>query len=233
MKFDLKSIFCGIIIGSVGITTVFAAGGIKSATYNNNSVIFNGKKLDLSETPMVSVVKDNEASASNYMPVRSVLEQMGYDVDWDGNSNSVIINDKTNSVSENNEDQNALELQVVDLVNKQRALAELEPLSYSQDISDIAYLKAKDISDNNYFDHTSPTYGTVPEMFAKYNINYYALGENIGQGYKTPEDAVNAWMSSPGHKDNILSAKYTEIGIGIYKDDKGVITWVQMFLKRR
>lgn len=232
MKFDMKSFICGIMITTVGITTVFAASGIKSATYNSNQVVFNGRILDLSGVPMVSIVKDKETNASNYMPVRAVLEQMGYIVDWNANTNSVIISDKVEADVKNNDNENNIEMQVVTLVNEQRQLAGLAPLSYSQEVSDIAYIKAKDMADNNYFAHNSPTHGSVADMFEKRKINYRALGENIAQGHTTPELVVDAWMNSSGHKANILSAAYTEIGIGVYKDSKGIITWVQMFLKR-
>lgn len=91
MKQHLKSFVAGIVVGAIGLTTVFAAGSIKSATFNENQVIYNGQALSLSQ-PMVSVVKEGEKNASNYMPVRAVLEAMGYIVDWDGSRNAVVIN---------------------------------------------------------------------------------------------------------------------------------------------
>lgn len=91
MKEYLKGLATGAVIGVVGLTTVFAAGNIKSATFNDNQVIYNGQTLSLSQ-PMVSVVKEGEKNASNYMPVRAVLEAMGYTVDWDSSKNAVVIN---------------------------------------------------------------------------------------------------------------------------------------------
>lgn len=91
MKEYLKGIATGVVIGVVGLTTAFAAGSIKTATFNENQVIYNGQTLTLSQ-PMVSVVKEGEKNASNYMPVRAVLEAMGYTVDWDSSKNAVVIN---------------------------------------------------------------------------------------------------------------------------------------------
>ena len=91
MKQHLKSFVAGIIVGVIGLTTVFAAGSIKTAIFNENQVIYNGQTLSLSQ-PMVSVVKEGEKNASNYMPVRAVLEAMGYAVDWDSSRNAVVIN---------------------------------------------------------------------------------------------------------------------------------------------
>ena len=95
MKEYLKGLTTGIVIGVVGLTTVFAAGSIKTATFNENQVIYNGQTLSLSQ-PMVSVVKEGEKNASNYMPVRAVLEAMGYTVDWDSSKNAVVINGNGN-----------------------------------------------------------------------------------------------------------------------------------------
>lgn len=91
MKQHLKWFIAGVMVGAIGLTTAFAAGNIKSATFNDNQVIYNGQTLSLSQ-PMVSVVKEGEKNASNYMPVRAVLEAMGYTVDWDSSRNAVVIN---------------------------------------------------------------------------------------------------------------------------------------------
>ncbi len=91
MKQHLKWFIAGVMVGAIGLTTAFAAGSVKTATFNENQVIYNGQTLSLSQ-PMVSVVKEGEKNASNYMPVRAVLEAMGYTVDWDSSKNAVVIN---------------------------------------------------------------------------------------------------------------------------------------------
>ena len=80
--------------------------------------------------------------------------------------------------------------------------------------------------DRGYFAHESPTYGTPFEMMKSFGITYRAAGENIARGYRTPEAVVEAWMNSEGHRANILSAKYTKIGIGYVADGN---YWTQMF----
>lgn len=94
MKFSLKSFLAGALAATVGITTVFAAGGIKSAEFNSNKVFFNGNEISLSAQPMISLVKDGETAFSNYMPVRAVLEAMGYEVEWDEDVRAVNIKTK-------------------------------------------------------------------------------------------------------------------------------------------
>lgn len=116
--------------------------------------------------------------------------------------------------------------QVVDLVNQERAKAGLSPLQASNPtLTKMALDKAKDMYHNNYFDHNSPTYGSPFDMMKQYGINYSYAGENIAKGQRTPQEVMNAWMNSPGHKKNILSPNFTTIGVAYYN---GV--WVQAFI---
>ena len=121
----------------------------------------------------------------------------------------------------------SLERQVVALVNQERAAYSLSPLTLSTDLSDGARIKSQDMRDNRYFDHNSPTYGTPFEMMRSLGITYRAAAENIAMGYRTAEAVVDGWMNSPGHRANILSDKYTEIGVG-HVDGY----WTQWFVNR-
>ena len=79
--------------------------------------------------------------------------------------------------------------------------------------------------DQGYFSHTSPTYGSPFSMMQSLGITYRSAGENIAKGYATAEAVVNAWMASDGHRANILSTRYTSMGIG-YVDGY----WTQWFI---
>jgi len=116
--------------------------------------------------------------------------------------------------------------QVVTLVNQERAKAGLKPLTATNaTLTKMALDKAKDMYNNGYFDHNSPTYGSPFDMMKKYGINYSYAGENIAKGQRTPQEVMTAWMNSPGHRANILSANFTTIGVAYYN---GV--WVQEFI---
>lgn len=91
MRFSAKSFFAGVIVATIGVSTVFAASGIKSALFNTNKVFYEGREIDITTTPMLSVIKEGETASSNYMPLRAVLEEMGYEVRWDGNAKAVYI----------------------------------------------------------------------------------------------------------------------------------------------
>lgn len=120
--------------------------------------------------------------------------------------------------------------EVIRLVNVERSKNGLAPLKANAELSKVATVKAQDMIDKNYFDHTSPTYGSPFDMMKKFGINYTAAGENIAYGQKTPAEVMNGWMNSSGHRANILNSNFTEIGVGVAKDKNGTPYWVQMFI---
>jgi uncharacterized YkwD family protein len=117
------------------------------------------------------------------------------------------------------------ESQVTNLVNQERAKAGLGALESDSSLSAMALDKAKDMYNNHYFDHTSPTYGSPFDMMNSYGIRYSYAGENIAMGQRTPEEVMTAWMNSSGHRQNILNANYTKIGVAYYNGE-----WVQEFI---
>ena len=120
--------------------------------------------------------------------------------------------------------------EVVTLVNQERAKQGLAPLKENLELSNVAKLKSEDMANKNYFSHTSPTYGSPFDMMKKFGITYNAAGENIAMGQQTAASVMTGWMNSPGHKANILSANFTEIGVGVAKNADGTIYWTQQFI---
>ncbi|MCD8090995.1 MAG: CAP domain-containing protein [Clostridiales bacterium] len=118
--------------------------------------------------------------------------------------------------------------QILQLVNKERAAAGLSSLTLDSSLNNAAALKAQDMADNNYFSHTSPTYGTPFQMLSSLGISYKSAGENIAKGQKSAEAVMTAWMNSEGHKTNILSSSYGKLGVG-YVNKNGTAYWVQIF----
>lgn len=120
----------------------------------------------------------------------------------------------------------AFEKEVIRLVNAERAKYGLSLLTYSEELTMGAREKSADMQRNNYFSHTSPTYGSPFDQMKQMGITYKSAGENIAMGYSTPEAVVNAWMNSEGHRKNILSANYSEIGVGYVEQGH---YWTQWF----
>lgn len=124
---------------------------------------------------------------------------------------------------------NSDELEVFNLINKQRANNGLPNLKVDSEVQRVARIKAQDMVNNNYFAHESPTYGTPFNMLKSFKISYKTAGENIA-GNSSNQGAVNAWMNSSGHKANILNSSYNYTGIGVVSSKKYGKIYVQMFI---
>lgn len=125
----------------------------------------------------------------------------------------------------------ALETEVIRLVNVERAKAGRPALTTNSEVSRIARLKSEDFVKNNYFSHNSPTYGTPFDMLRSFGIKYTAAAENIASGQGTAADAMRSWMNSSGHRANILSSTYNQIGVGVARASNGNLYWTQMFIR--
>ena len=121
------------------------------------------------------------------------------------------------------------EQEVIRLVNVERTKQGLKELKYDWELARVARYKSEDMRDNNYFSHNSPVYGSPFDMMKNFGINYKAAGENIAKGQSTPEQVVKAWMNSSGHRANILSTKFTHIGVGYAKNGH---IWTQQFISK-
>ncbi|APH06989.1 hypothetical protein A9C19_06845 [Bacillus weihaiensis] len=117
--------------------------------------------------------------------------------------------------------------QVIDLTNAERRKNGLPELTGDTQLNGVAQKKSEDMRQNNYFSHTSPTYGSPFDMMRDFGVSYKTAGENIAQGQQTPAAVVQAWMNSEGHRKNILSKDFTHIGVGY---DKNGHHWTQMFI---
>jgi len=110
---------------------------------------------------------------------------------------------------------------VVELTNEKRAEANEATLIYSESLSEAARLKGLDMLDQDYWAHVAPD-GTEPwDFFADVGYVYRFAGENLARDFASPESAVEAWMASPSHRENMLSTKYKEIGIAVVEGDLG------------
>lgn len=104
---------------------------------------------------------------------------------------------------------------VIGLTNLERAGAGLPPLKANQTLSGAARAHSLAMAERDFFDHTDPSTGSNSGDRAKAaGYLWTAVGENIGLGYTTPEDAIAGWMGSQGHRENILNPDFREIGVG-------------------
>lgn len=122
-----------------------------------------------------------------------------------------------------------IEARVIELTNEERRKNGLPELQMDTALSNVAREKSNDMQRNGYFSHTSPTYGSPFDMIRDAGISFQAAGENIAQGQPTPEQVVQAWMNSEGHRQNILNSGYTHIGVGYNAQGH---YWTQMFIAK-
>ena len=117
--------------------------------------------------------------------------------------------------------------QVVKLVNSERTKNGVQPVKALVSMNKAASIRAKEIV--NKFDHVRPDGRKGMSAIDDAGLNGTYVGENIAMGYTSPEDVMDGWMNSQGHRNNILNSRYKYIGVGYYYAN-GYEYWVQLFM---
>lgn len=145
------------------------------------------------------------------------------------NNGNTENNTGNSSGTQTSSNMNSDEKEVFNLINQQRTNNGLSALKVDSEVQRVARIKAEDMVTNNYFSHTSPTYGSPFDMLKSFKISYRTAGENIAAN-SSNSGAVNAWMNSSGHKANILNSGFNYTGIGVVNSSKYGKIFVQMFI---
>lgn len=116
------------------------------------------------------------------------------------------------------------------LLNADRAANGRSRLTLDPALCSLARLKSCDMNKNNYFAHTSPTLGSAAEMLRNHGYSFTSVGENIAH-HATVEKSQAAFMSSTGHRNNILGTQWTKVGIGVCYDSQGFVYVTQLFVR--
>jgi len=114
---------------------------------------------------------------------------------------------------------------VLKYTNEQRTINSLKPLIKNTKLDTSARLKVEEMFRNQYFEHVSPSGIGIGELAQQVDYEYIVIGENLAMGnFENSQKLVEAWMESPGHRENILNNRYEEIGIavmqGTYQGEK-------------
>ena len=136
----------------------------------------------------------------------------------------IIVNDSARA--NQNASTKDFPLEVLRLVNKERAKVGAQPLTFAKDLAASAYVRAVELPQK--FSHTRPN---GSKCFTAMPNRGHILGENLAGGQTTPKQVVQAWMDSKTHRENILNKQYTELGVVYYyqADSKYKHYWVQHF----
>lgn len=91
-------------------------------------------------------------------------------------------------------------------------------------LEEAAFAHSADMYQNNYFSHIAPDGSNAGQRINRTGYRWLTYGENIGKGYRTEKEVVDAWLGSPGHCKNIMAREFKEMGIGKAGD-----YWTQAF----
>ena len=92
-----------------------------------------------------------------------------------------------------------------------------------------AMVRAKECE--QLFSHTRPDGSSFATALKEQNVSYRRAGENIAWGQRSPQEVMNAWMNSSGHRANIMNPDFTTIGVGYYENANGTDYWCQLFTR--
>lgn len=105
--------------------------------------------------------------------------------------------------------------EVLRLVNIERTNVGVAPLVLDEALCNAANMRAIEMDCTGVFGHKRPNDHSCFEVYDICNVEWQnACGENIAAGQATPEEVMNSWLGSAGHKANILSPEYTKMGLG-------------------
>lgn len=132
---------------------------------------------------------------------------------------------------------NQLEREAADLINQERIKLGLTSIAWSEDAAKVARLHSSNMAKLNFFGHAGADGKMVDERADQLGVKKWrAIGENIAfnRGYTDPiRTAVEKWMQSTGHRNNLLNPRWQETGIGIAVTPEGCFYFTQVFLERR
>ncbi len=118
-------------------------------------------------------------------------------------------------------------VEVIKLVNQERAKVGLPELMMFPRLSKAANMRVKETTQT--WSHTRPDGREAFSIITDLNIRYNAIGENIAYGQGSPQAVVNSWMNSTDHRKNILSSSFKYLGVGV-AEKNGTLYWTQVFL---
>lgn len=212
--------------------SVFAAEKTNCNSYKSINVLSTSQFKDLCNKYLTNnsydfsdiVLHDRKNDCDN-----NINGNTGNENNGNANNNTCNENSGNNNISKPDNSvssESRYISEVVRLVNAERAKEGLAALQMDSSLNSAAQVRAKEIVTS--FSHTRPNGSNCFTALSEAGIKYNGSGENIAYGQKTPAEVVNAWMNSAGHRANIMSSKFTKIGVGCHNSN-GTYYWSQFF----
>lgn len=191
--------------------------------HNNSSYQFELSESDVNEQPLIPIENGwaqlyfdkftQQLAGIRYMDNETLLKQRPYQIMYSG----VLMNPQALTAEREKEVETANARQILDLTNIIRARQHLKPLVWDDEVAEVAYLHSKDMKDSNYFAHESPEFGSLGDRLTRGKVTFRAAGENIASNYADGIAAVQGWLNSEGHRQNVLNPKFNRLGVGVYE----------------
>lgn len=175
--------------------------------------LFGYEEAEKEETPKTEAPETEKEEGNDYIAP---------DISEDEN----VEEEKEETTEE--QQSSSYQAEVTRLVNIERAKEGLPALTVNYTVQQAAQKRAEETKKS--FSHTRPNGTSCFTVLGEFGVKYSAAGENIAYGQRTPAEVVNAWMNSAGHRKNIMSSTFTQIGVGCYESN-GTIYWSQLFIK--
>ncbi|TNP06319.1 CAP domain-containing protein [Bacillus pacificus] len=154
----------------------------------------------------------HELVGIRYMDDETLLRQRPYQLVYSGEllAEQPLTPDKMKQIENGNMQQ------IFDLTNIIRSRHNLPLLAWDQQTAEVAIGHSKDMKDNNYFSHDSPTLGTLGDRLQRGKVGFQLAGENIAAQHSDGVAALQGWLNSEGHRKNLLNEQFTGLGVGVY-----------------
>lgn len=189
-----------------------------NAKWNGNSIYLTIKGVSEGTAKIKVYSKDYPKSVFKYITIKVKNSSSG------NSNNKVNVEIITEEETDDSDPTSGMSYaeQVLYYCNIERKKAGLSPLTLDPKLCSAAEVRAKEIV--QCFDHLRPDGRKCFTAMQEAGYSYRYAGENIAWGYRSAQSVVEGWMNSPGHKENILSSNFTQLGVG-----KSGTYWVQLF----
>lgn len=130
-----------------------------------------------------------------------------------------------------------LEREAFKLLNEKRAAEHLAPLAWDEEVAKVARVHSQNMANHKFFSHRGLDGSMVNDRADKVGLSKWRLiGENIAymRGYSDPAAfAVECWMNSAAHKQNLLGKDWKQSAVGVAVADDGSLYFTQVFMVRK
>ncbi len=197
---------------------------IKMTMYIGDDTISLNEKTYKTDTAPIII------EGRTLVPLRAIGELLNSEVGWDGENRVVTIDTSESEYFKGEKlSDRELEKKILELTNIERAKWGRKPLVWNDTLADTARKHSQDMADREFFSHNNPDGQTPFDRMNAAGIDYKIAAENIAAGQATPETAMQSWINSKGHLENIMREDLEELGVGIARGGKYGIYWTQNF----